>query len=672
MLIEKMDCGGAETHILALSTALLKRGNYVCVVSGGGKLVKKLLQAGVAHVTLPLCSHSLKDIICSYFTIHDLVKSGNFDVVHSHSRIASLLSHYIAGKFEVPFITTVHAHFRTDGLRRKFSRWGSHPIAVSEDLMQYLVENYDIPPENISVIHNGIDKEKFSPAAGISEKIRILFLSRLDADCSLGAELLCKIAPEIAALYPDIEVLIGGGGSEYKRICGLAKDANNRIGKDYVICVGAVDNTAGFFTKGHIFVGVSRAAVEAAFCGLSVIICGNEGYAGHLCIENFKKTLSSNFCARDGKKADEERLKRDILKLIPAVGGVADKTKSDKETLFELLDEECSSDSMASATEQHYRRAIKLSEAGGGVSLLCGYYGFKNMGDDMMLRASAERVRREYGGTVHALTRRGGRDSENFCMRCFDRSSFFTIIREIKNCDRLVFGGGTLLQNSTSRRSLIYYAALIFLAHAMEKDCILLGNGLGKISGGACRILTKKVLGCCDIIEMRDKRSYFLAKYMLHEGTERVKYVRDMGECEREIFERKARVDFLLSSCNLSENSKFIVVVPFGNVSDESVYKMVRELRDKKTFGRKIIAVPMCEAKDGKLCNMIAKKFGAKVLRGICFDDLVGILRSAEALYSMRYHALVAAHIAGCEMWGIGSDSKIVSYCRENGGHILE
>ena len=41
---------------------------------------------------------------------------------------------------------------------------------------------------------------------------KIVFVSRLDADCSLGAMALCKIAPRLAEKYPDtIEGIIVRG-----------------------------------------------------------------------------------------------------------------------------------------------------------------------------------------------------------------------------------------------------------------------------------------------------------------------------------------------------------------------------------------------------------------------------------------------------------------------------
>ena len=58
---------------------------------------------------------------------------------------------------------------------------------------------------------------------------KIIFMSRLDEDCSLGAHLLCDIAPALARKLGKIEIFIIGGGAEYKKILKCAK----RINRDF-------------------------------------------------------------------------------------------------------------------------------------------------------------------------------------------------------------------------------------------------------------------------------------------------------------------------------------------------------------------------------------------------------------------------------------------------------
>ena len=142
------------------------------------------------------------------------------------------------------------------------------------------------------------------------------FASRMDADCSRGAELLCAIAPHLAKAFPDLCITLAGGGTELEKIRALAQKANADVGREVVRAVGWVEDMAAFWRAQEICVAVSRAAMEGAATGCAVLLCGNEGYLGPLCKENAERALESNFCCRGEENATAERLLRDLLPLL--------------------------------------------------------------------------------------------------------------------------------------------------------------------------------------------------------------------------------------------------------------------------------------------------------------------------------------------------------------------
>ncbi|MBQ2308642.1 MAG: glycosyltransferase, partial [Clostridia bacterium] len=254
MLCDGMGTGGAETHILTLCESLVRRGNEVTLLSGGGSLVPSLLSCGARHITLPLASHSLLDMHRCRRYISRLIRKERFDMAHSHSRLSSTLVSDLAKRRGLPLVTTVHARFSLTPLRRRFSRWGDLSVAVSQDLKQYLIDNYDVSPENITVIHNGVDGSRFSPRVR-EGALTVGFLSRLDGDSSLGARLLCEIAPRLYERSRDIRIFIGGGGEELEKVRKLAREANEIIGEECIACVGEVADTSVFLGACDIFVG---------------------------------------------------------------------------------------------------------------------------------------------------------------------------------------------------------------------------------------------------------------------------------------------------------------------------------------------------------------------------------------------------------------------------------
>ena len=201
MLTDGMDIGGAETHISSLALGLMRLGHTVVICSPGGASAKRLCEAGITHLTLPLASHSPISMLICYRSLLKIVKNGSFDVIHSHARLPSLIAHLVSRRLSVRHVTTVHARFTLSPIRRRLSRWGTLSSAVSQDLKQYLIDSYSIPPENIWVIPNGIDTSLFYPESDRQMHVipKIGTLSRLDRDCSLSAIMLCSIAPRLCA-----------------------------------------------------------------------------------------------------------------------------------------------------------------------------------------------------------------------------------------------------------------------------------------------------------------------------------------------------------------------------------------------------------------------------------------------------------------------------------------
>lgn len=91
------------------------------------------------------------------------------------------------------------------------SNWGQRTLAVSEDIRDYLIQEYGVPAGHITLTINGIDTEKFSP--GVSgEAVREEFclgddpvighVSRLDQASSLAARQLIELAPQLDRAAP--------------------------------------------------------------------------------------------------------------------------------------------------------------------------------------------------------------------------------------------------------------------------------------------------------------------------------------------------------------------------------------------------------------------------------------------------------------------------------------
>lgn len=321
-----MDIGGAETHILELAKELKRRNNNVYVVSNGGKYVEELQQNGIEHIWAPLNNKKPHNMIKSYKILEKAIKDKKIDIVHSHSRISSFICGLLEKKMKFPFVTSAHWTFKVTPLLKAMTNWGQYTIAVSDDIKDYLIKNYNVDSNKIIVTVNGIDTEKFSKNVDFSDiekefnlsknSRRIVYISRMDESRALVARQLIKISKELDKEIENLEIVIVGGGDVFEELKKECEKINSELGKRLLIMTGARTDINKFAASGEIFIGVSRSAFEAMACEVPTIVAGNEGYLGIFDETKLNKGIETNFCCRGLEMPTEEVLKRDIIELM--------------------------------------------------------------------------------------------------------------------------------------------------------------------------------------------------------------------------------------------------------------------------------------------------------------------------------------------------------------------
>jgi len=138
--------------------------------------------------------------------------------------------------------------------------------------------------------------------------------------------------------------------------------------------------------------------------------------------------------------------------------------------------------------------------------LLCGYYGENNLGDDALLTVLLKELPSPNRQLVTA------HDADALAAlapdaEAVDRRSLRSVLRSIGRVDAVVFGGGSLLQDSTSFRSLTYYLLIIAMARLRGRPVLLWGQGLGPLQRPLSRRLVRLVLPVCRSASWRDQAS---------------------------------------------------------------------------------------------------------------------------------------------------------------------
>lgn len=656
LLTDRMDMGGAETHLYHLCLGLRDMGVDITLLSEGGRIADALEAQGIAQIRLSLRTKNLLRLLFLRQRLKKILRDGQFSIAHAHARLPAFL---LRGLRRPPcrVIVTAHAKFKASFPYRLLSFWGERTICVSEDLRTYLCDTYHLPPERITVIPNGIDCEQFSPPCNDirhtadNTSHHVLFASRMDTDCSLGAELLCCIAPSLVSEFPNLKITLAGDGNECKRIKILAQHVNRLIGQETIYVCGRVDQMSALMQKSTVFVGVSRAALEAAACECTVILCGNEGYLGILSPTVFSKALRTNFCARDEAPPTARALLADIRELLRH----PNKREENARSVRALLLSQCSAVQMCRATLRLYH---SLSHANANLTLTVGgYFGCGNLGDDAILSGLTEELHLLAPDvSVQALTGHPHRDSGRFGIRCYHRSNPISVYRAFKSSDFFLCGGGSLLQNITSHRSLFYY---LFLLRMAQSYCptVLYACGIGPLMGKKAKEHCKAVLNRCRYISLRDEHSLLLLHQLgtnaalLHLGADAALFMSPPP---------KGREFAILHRYIRGSGQKYLAVILRHMEADSFLFRTLSgSIRiASQRFGLTPLFLCMDQTHDAYITRLAAHQLGGIAITAREVSDITALIRASEMAISLRLHGMILASTVGAPTLGISTDER--------------
>lgn len=681
MTTMQMGFGGAETHIYELVLALQKNGHNVTVASAGGKYAEMLTAHGIRHVTLPLASKNPLCVLRAYLGLHRLLTSEHFDLVHAHARIPAFVCGLLQKKLHFPFVTTAHWVFKVTPLWKRIADWGEMQMAVSEDIKQYLIDNYGQFADNIFVTVNGINTEVFSPDADPTPIVkelslsdsrhRIVSVSRMDESRGHAQLCLAKAADRLLERYPDLEIVIVGDGvlsaernllTDVKKI---AEELQAKHGRKIIFTPGLRTDTPAFIASGNIFVGASRAALEAMSVGKPTIVCGNEGYIGIFDAEKREISAKTNYCCRGCGDTTSDKLYADICTLF-------DETDLSAAGTYcrEVILADYSAARTARDYEQMYEKLPSVSKHVRGDILISGYYGFGNAGDDSIAASIIQNIRAEDpSAKITIFAKSPKRSAKKYGVRAIGRFNIPAILREMRRAKLLISGGGNLLQNTTSSRSLFYYTTVIRLAKTFGLKIFIYANGVGPVFGEKYEKSVLRTLSLADKITFREPQSIH---YVASLGFDRASISLSADPALTLAPAPKERIEYILRDI---EGERFFAVSlrSFSSLRSEEVDGM-----DEETFASLIAdeidricvstgALPlyliMQSSRDRLLCekvNSIAAHKG-HILPSLTAPEILGVLSRCSLVIAMRLHLLIYGAAVGKPLLGVSYDKKIDS-----------
>ena len=635
----RLTLGGAETHILGLAKELNAMGHTVTIVSSGGQLTD-LLPPSIPHITLPLDKKDPPSVLRSLRGLRRILKDGAFPIVHAHARIPAFLCGILQRRLSFRLVTTAHLDFPRKHLGI-LSHWGERTLAVSQDVKDHLIHTYHLSPDTIAVTVNGIDTDHFAPAPH-PRGGHLLHVSRLDPDRSLTAFRLVAIGGELRRRFPTLRLTILGEGDDLDALRQAAHGVDPY--GTFLTVVGGVPDPAPYLQEADLFVGVSRAALEAMACGLPVILSGSQGYGGILTPETLPAMAATNLCCRGCPLPTEEGLLREITALL------SDETRRDALGAFgreTVLRDYPFSRTAADCLALYGSLPPRPASRKGGV-LLGGYFGYGNTGDEAILSASLAALRREDPARpITVLTAHPRRVARIYGVRAAGRFDPFAILWELMRCETLVFGGGGLLQDESGLPSLLYYTALLRLGRRMGKQVILHAGGIGPLIRPISQRLTAKALHGVEVT-VRDPVS--------RQRLAALGFGETVGSASDPALALKPadgeRVAHLLRCYGLTAG-RYAVLVPREKAT--AVFPL--------PVGLTPVLIPFFPAEDRGICLAMQKRLPHAVLmEELSPAEIMGVIGEASLVLGMRLHALIFAQRMGVPCQAVGNHPKLTEY----------
>lgn len=667
------DIGGGKTHILSLAKELSKTNDLRLVCFRKGEMSDEGPGMGIDTVYIDH-TKGFKAAIDFAIAQYDEFKP---QVIHCHGAKANALGILVKKCRKVPVMTTVHSDPKLDYMGapvRKYTygvinAWAlrrmDYYVAVAWRMRNLLIDrNFD--PQSIFTVYNGLDFEGASeaprPFKDENDPITVGIAARLNPVKDIPT-----LLKAFAIAYKEdkrLRLSIAGTGEEEANLKALAADLGIA---EVTTFEGWISNMRSYFEKVDINVlsSVSEtfpySLLEGAYEHCPAI-ASNVGGIPSLVV-NGKTGLMF-------EPGDEKTFAKHILTLSKD----QQLRRTLAEALFEKARTEFSLQRMKEDQEKIYETLLRRHKLKGRRrgAVLCGAYGKGNAGDEAILTAILSSLRTvDEDMPFYVMSRDPKQTSKNHSVGSFYIFNLFQFMKALRKTRLFVNGGGTLIQDVTSSRSLYFYLLTLKLAKLCGCKVIMYGCGMGPVNKPFNRRLAARVLNKnADIITVRDTGSL---QFLKDNRVEKPPVIRaadpvislkpadpaavDKAFAEEKIADRSDLIGFCLRSWKTFTQERKQAVA----AAAEYAYK---------TYGLTPVFLPIEYPKDIEIGKEIAAM--AQVPSYVCtgkhtVSETIGMIGSMKLMVGMRLHSLIFAAAAGTPMAGISYDVKVSSFVKDAG-----
>ena len=303
--------------------------------------------------------------------------------------------------------------------------------------------------------------------------------------------------------------------------------------------------------------------------------------------------------------------------------------------------------------------------------LISGYYGFDNIGDESILRTLITSLREKIPDcSLTVLSHNPASTREKYGVEAVERMSPGAILRAVRQCDMLISGGGSLLQDVTSSKSIHYYLFIIRLAKLLGKKVFIYSQGIGPIDHAFNRRATARALKKADGIVVRDERS---AKLLEQIGLPQERIVITADPVIRMKRPDRTVGREILARAGIKKDGRLTVGWAIREKNRDSTF--VREITEcirwlRENYDAESVLIPFHYEEDREVCSVIAERTNgaAKCLsEKYLSEDMLSIIGNMDVLVGVRLHSMIYAAIMGVPIIGVSYDPKCTAFLNSVG-----
>lgn len=673
-LISGGDVGGAKTHVLSLLEGLGRTQQVRLVCFTAGAFADDAAAMGIDTLVLD------SGVRSSIRALTAMIQQEHFDIVHCHGSRANMIGAILKRTIKVPIVTTVHSDYRLDYLGRPFHRltYGTintvalrvfdYHIGVSDAMVQLLISR-GFDPQKLFSIYNGVEFPPKPARLSREEYLGSLGIT-FDADTVVfGIAARLNPVKDIATLIrgfagacrtcPNIRLIIAGDGEERQMLEELAREA---CPEGSVIFAGWVRDTDSFYnaidvnmltslSEGSPYALVEGARMRCATIATSVggiPYMMESGVTGLLFTPRDVDTLTAYMVRLVQNPAFRKQLGQNFYEK-------AERVYSAEATVNHQLD----------IYRTILRQAAQPKEKRHGVTI-CGAYGKGNAGDEAILKAILRQLQHidpdmpicvlSHNPKSTRLTHHVG------AAYVFNPFSFLPVMRRSK---LYISGGGSLIQNQTSTRSLNYYLLSIRLAKLTGNRVLMYGCGIGPVNGEASRKRAARVIDRnVDAITLRENLSAEELKAM---GVTKPKvYVTADPALLLEPGLEGAVDGFLLGN-NMDPAGHYALFVlrDWPGFAEKKRAFVESAKYVKEAHGLTPVFFALEPGRDLPPSREVAAElpFACPMLSAPSDEKLIiGMMKKMQVVVSMRLHALIFASSVAAPLVAVSYDPKVTGF----------